>query len=101
MFLCWLTALTGSDKESADTSGDVSEPSEHEVELPEIDSPRSSDRESMDIERSSIPSRTQRSSVRVEPEQEEKDDAGPPPPRHPLGATCHLISVARPMALWI
>ncbi|KAE9324647.1 hypothetical protein PF008_g17063 [Phytophthora fragariae] len=76
-------SLTGSDKESADTSGDVSEPSEHEVELPEIDSPRSS-RDSMDIERGSIPSRTQRSSVRVEQEEKKEDDAGSPPPPSPV-----------------
>lgn len=68
-----------SDKESADTSGDVSEPSEHEVELPDIDSPPSSDRESMDVETGPIPSRTQRSSGRVERE-EKKEDAGSPPP---------------------
>ncbi|KAG6609749.1 Centromere protein C/Mif2/cnp3 [Phytophthora cinnamomi] len=79
-------SLTGSDKESADTSGDVSEPSEHEVELPEIDSPRSSDRESMDIERGSIPPQTQRiNSARVEQE-EKKEDTGPPPPASPVGS---------------
>ncbi|KAG6977735.1 hypothetical protein JG688_00000031 [Phytophthora aleatoria] len=73
-------SLTGSDKESADTSGDVSEPSEHEVELADIDSPPMSDRESMDIETGPIPSRSrsQRRSDRVERE-EKKEDADPAP----------------------
>ncbi|POM71227.1 Hypothetical protein PHPALM_12228 [Phytophthora palmivora] len=74
-------SLTVSDKESADTSGDISEPSEHEVELPEIDSPIMSDRENMDIETGPIPSRSlsQRSSGRVEREEKKEEDAGPPP----------------------
>ncbi|KAL4151766.1 hypothetical protein PRNP1_008704 [Phytophthora ramorum] len=57
-------SLTVSDKDEADTSGDISEPSEHEVELPEIDSPVSSGKDSIDIERGSIPARSQRSSDR-------------------------------------
>ncbi|CAI5704982.1 hypothetical protein KXD40_001732 [Peronospora effusa] len=65
-------SLTVSDKESADTSGDVSEPSEHEVELPEIESPPSSDRESMDVETGPILSRTQRSSASSTVGREEK-----------------------------
>ena len=78
------TALTVSDKESADTSGDVSEPSEqHEVELPEIDSPASSDRESMDVETGPILSRTQRtgSNSRVEREKKKEDAVVPSPTR--------------------
>ncbi|KAF4322925.1 hypothetical protein BBO99_00001093 [Phytophthora kernoviae] len=70
-------SLTVSDKESADTSAEGSDASEHEVEIPEVSSPLSSDRESMDIEQGAIPSRTQRSSVRVA--EERKEDAGPPP----------------------
>jgi hypothetical protein len=72
--------MTASDKEAADTSGDVSEPSEHEVELPEIDSPTMSDRESMDVDPAPIPSsRSQRGSGRVERE-EKTEDAAPPSP---------------------
>ncbi|ETI43469.1 hypothetical protein, variant 1 [Phytophthora nicotianae CJ01A1] len=73
-------SLTASDKESADTSGDISEPSEHEVELPDIDSPVMSDRENMEIETGNIPSRrrSQRNSGRVERE-EKKEDADPAP----------------------
>ncbi|POM59189.1 hypothetical protein PHPALM_32122 [Phytophthora palmivora] len=72
-------SLTVSDKESADTSGDISEPSEHEVELPEIDSPIMSDRENMDFETGPIPSRSQRSSGGVEREEKKEEDVGPPP----------------------
>ncbi|KAK1947898.1 Centromere protein C [Phytophthora citrophthora] len=75
-------SLTASDKEAADTSGDISEPSEHEVELPEIGSPSMSDRESMDIEAGPIPSRSvvrsQRSSGPVA--REEKTAEAPPSP---------------------
>uniref|UniRef100_A0AAV1V4A0 Mif2/CENP-C cupin domain-containing protein n=1 Tax=Peronospora matthiolae TaxID=2874970 RepID=A0AAV1V4A0_9STRA len=76
-------SLTVSDKESADTSGDVSEPSEHEVELPEIDTPPSSDRESMDVETGPILSRTQRigSNSRVEREKSKEDAVVPSPTR--------------------
>ncbi|CAI5720467.1 unnamed protein product [Hyaloperonospora brassicae] len=75
-------SLTASDKESADTSGDISEPSEHEVELPEIGSPPSSDRESMDIEIGPILSRTQRVSSNSRAEKEEKrEDVIPSPTR--------------------
>ena len=62
-----------SDKESAETSGDVSEPSEHEVELPDIESPRSSDRESMDVETGPILSRTHRSSETVDRKEKKED----------------------------
>ncbi|KAF4135808.1 hypothetical protein GN958_ATG15032 [Phytophthora infestans] len=73
-------SLTASDKESADTSGDISEPSEHEVELADIGSPVISDREGMEIEPGTIPSRkrSQRSSGRAERE-EKKEDADPAP----------------------
>ncbi|KAG7393679.1 hypothetical protein PHYPSEUDO_004442 [Phytophthora pseudosyringae] len=75
-------SLTVSDKESADTSGDLSEPSEHEVELPDIDSPTISDRESMDIEAGPIPSRSrsQRSSGRVEREEKKEEEDAPHSP---------------------
>lgn len=77
-------SLTASDKDEsvdaneADTSGDLSEGSEHEVELPEIGSPVLDDRESMDIEKGPIPSQRSGSSRRSAGE--EKDDAPVAPP---------------------
>ncbi|KAI9907430.1 hypothetical protein PsorP6_003644 [Peronosclerospora sorghi] len=76
-YILFYKALTVSDKESADTSGDISEPSEHEVELPNIESPPSSDRESMEIETGSIPSRTQKTSGSARGNKEEMKEEYP------------------------
>ncbi|OWZ23874.1 hypothetical protein PHMEG_0001162 [Phytophthora megakarya] len=74
-------SLTVSDKESADTSGDLSETSEHEVELQEIESPVLSDREDMDIETGPVrtQARSQRSSGRVEREEKKEEEVVAPP----------------------
>eukprot|EP00644_Phytophthora_capsici_P000047 jgi/Phyca11/525498/estExt2_fgenesh1_pm.C_PHYCAscaffold_40027 len=74
-------SLTASDKEAADTSGDISEPSEHEVELPEIGSPSMSDRESMDVESGPIPSRSVARSRRSSAREEKTAEAPPSPAR--------------------
>ncbi|CEG38210.1 Centromere protein C/Mif2/cnp3 [Plasmopara halstedii] len=75
-------SLTFSDKDSADTSGDISEPSEHEVELPGIDSPHLADREVIGLAIEPVSSsRLQRRIGLIEVEEKREDNAPSSPVR--------------------